>query len=179
MNLKFDPVDVVGAGCWDTISRLFLFATSVMVGCGIGSWALHAHHMFDDPWEPILYFIIGPAHLLSAWALISFPLLLAGLFMMIRSEEELAPRWAALASILGLLCVVGYFRDFNSRWLPWVLWLVMSAMLCTATWFWMQWHRNRWIQEIEEIKAENHQRRQELHDKFGTVSTNMYDIDET
>jgi hypothetical protein len=56
MNLKFDPVDVVGAGCWDTISRLFLFATSVMVGCGIGSWALHAHHMFNDPWDPIFYF---------------------------------------------------------------------------------------------------------------------------
>lgn len=179
MNLKFDPVDVVGAGCWDTISRLFLFASAVVVGCGIGSWSLHAHHMFDEIWTPILVFFLGPIHLISWWAAINFPLLLAGLFVMIRSEEALAPRWAGLATCLAYLCVLGHYSANDAFRFAWPLCLLMTAMLCTATWFWIQWHRNRWIQEIEEIKAENHQRRQELHDKFGTVATNMYDIDET
>lgn len=52
-------------------------------------------------------------------------------------------------------------------------------MLATATWFFMQWSRNRWIQEMAELKAENQQRRLELQEKFGTVATNMYSDDET
>lgn len=179
MNLKFDPVDVIGAGCFDTIRRIFLFGTSVIVGCGIGSWSLHAGHMFDNPWEPILFFLAGPIHLLSASAFVSFPLLIAGLFIMIRSEEDLAPRWAGLVSSLGLLVVLGYFKQIDSHWLTWPLWLLMTAMLCTATWFWMKWSRNRWVQEILELKEENQQRRHEIHEKFGTVAINIYDIDET
>ena len=179
MALKFDPVDVIGAGCWETLLRFFLFVSAVMVGCGIGSWSLHAGHMFDEPWSPILYFLVGPLHLFSYTIFISFPLGVAGLFVLFRSEEPLAPRWAALASSLGFLVVLGYFKDIEHHWLTWPLWFLMTSMLCTATWFWMKWSRNRWAQELLDIKVENQERRNELHEKFGTVSTNMYDLDET
>lgn len=177
MNLKFDPVDVVGAGCWDMLSRLFLFITAIFIGCGIGSWSLHVHEMFSSPEEPLLMFLIGPIHLLSSWAVISLPLLLAFLGIFVRTEKELAPRWAGLAISMAIFCLCGYFKE--AHWIAWPLCLLLCAMLATATWFFMQWSRNRWIQEMAELKAENQQRRLELQEKFGTVATNMYSDDET
>jgi hypothetical protein len=51
-------------------------------------------------------------------------------------------------------------------------------MLCTATWFFIQWQRNRWVQELEILKDENRQRRADMHAEFGTSPLNMYEIDD-
>ena len=178
MNLKFDPVDVVGAGCWDAITRVFLFVTAVFIGCGIASWAINVRSLLDEISAPIMYFLIGPVYLLSVWAIIGFPVLIGGCFMMVRTEATLAPRWTGLAIALGLLCMCGYGHA-DKAWLSWPLWIVLNAMYATATWFFIQWSRNRWIQEMAELKAENEQRRLEIQEKFGTVATNMYNNDET
>jgi hypothetical protein len=179
MNLKFDPVDVFGAGCWDAISRIFLFVSSIFMGCGIASWALFADNLLDEPLSPFFAFLVGPLHLFSAWALLAFPVMICGWFVMIRSEENLAPRWAGFAVVMGLFCMLGQSRSIGIPWISWPVWILLSAMLCTATWFFMQWQRNRWIQEMAELKAENEQRRLEIQEKFGTAATTMYSNDES
>ena len=178
MNVKFDPVDVVGAGCWDCISRLFLFATSLWVGGGIGAWALNADDLLDSPVQPIVTFLIGPFYLLSALAFITLPTVLIGIFIFIRTEKELAPRWAGFASAIGFFVLLGNFRGVKHHWLSWPIWLILTLMLCTATWFFIEWQRNRWVQELEILKDENRQRRADMHAEFGTSPLNMYEIDD-
>lgn len=179
MNLKFDPVDVVGAGCGVAIARVFRLFATIFMGCGIASWSIHTTRMFGEPWEPFVYFISGPVHLLSIWICFSLPTLIEGIIMIVRSDEPVGLRDVVFATILGLWCMLGYRSEMKSPALSWTLWIILSAMLATATWFWSQWSRNRWMQEIAELKAENDLRRQELQEKFGTVAPNMYSNDET
>jgi len=54
----------------------------------------------------------------------------------------------------------------------------MDSMMCVATWFFIQWQRNRWIRELETLKEENRQRRIEMHEEFGTSPLKLYDNDE-
>ncbi|MFM2171685.1 MAG: hypothetical protein RI957_1914, partial [Verrucomicrobiota bacterium] len=89
MNLKFDPVDIVGAGCGDAIVRVFRLFGSIFIGCGVASWSIHTTRMFDSPWEPLVCFLSGPVHLLSIWICFSLPTLVAGIIMIVRSDEPI------------------------------------------------------------------------------------------
>ena len=110
MTIKFDPVDVVRAGCWDCISRLFLFASSLWVGGGIGAWALKANDLLDSPVQPIVTFMLGPFYLLTTFAFITFPIVLTGIFMFVRTEKDMAPRWAGFATVISLLILLGNWQ---------------------------------------------------------------------
>lgn len=178
MNLKFDPVDVVGAGCWDVISRLFLFATSLWMGTGIAAWALKAPDLLESPLDALVLFFLGPAFLLSPIVFLTIPCVLVGLFMFTRTEKELAPRWVIFANVMGLLCLLGYWKSIDYHYVTWPIWILLASMLSVATWFFIQWNRNRWIKELEELKEENRQRRAEMQEQFGTANTNMYGFDE-
>ncbi len=98
--------------------------------------------------------------------------------MFIRTDKDIAPRWAGFATVISFFVIAGNWRDIKHHWLSWPIWLILSMMLCTATWFFMQWQRNRWIQEIETLKDENRQRREEMHEEFGTSPLNMYEVDD-
>jgi hypothetical protein len=178
MSLKFDPADVVGAGCWDMLTRLFLFASSLWMGSGIGAWALYGTDLLDSPVQPIITLLIGPVFLLSPLVFLTFPAVLIGLFVFIRTDKDFAPRWAGFATLIGLMILLGNFRSIEHHWLTWPVWLLMDSMICVATWFFIQWQRNRWIRELETLKEENRQRRVEMHEEFGTSPLKLYDNDE-
>lgn len=175
MSLKFDPVDVVGAGCWDVLMRLFLYGSSLWMGSGIGAWALYGADLFDSPLQPIITFLIGPAFPLSSLVFLTFPAVLIGMFVFIRTEKDIAPRWAAFATLIGLLIPLGNFRNIERHWLTWPVWLLLDSMMCVGTWFFIQGQRNRWIQQLETLKQQNHQRRVEMHEEFGTSPVKLCD----
>jgi hypothetical protein len=52
----------------------------------------------------------------------------------------------------------------------------LVVMMATALWFFRQWQLNRWIIELEKLKAENAMRRAQLKEEFGTDSAG---VDET
>ena len=177
--MKIDFGDIFASGIGWLVKQLLLFLASIWLGCTIGGAALAAGRLsrgwsFDG--DLLLY---SPALLLSLWIIPNVCFLGASIYWFVRSETNTPLACGILAGVEALFCVAGRAGRI-SGWIPisvtWVTCVVLIVMMATGLWFLRQWQLNRWIIELEGLKAENAMRRLELKQKFGTDSAG---VDET
>lgn len=178
MTLGLDPIDATRGGCSEVFIRLSCFASSLFCGTGLASLSLFATDLFDSASSPLLCLIRSPFLLFSQIFFITFPCLLIGVFLFVRTEKAIAPRWTIYSISIGLLALLGNWKNIETHYITWPIWIIANAMLVVATWFFVQWRRNRWEQEILDLKIENQQRREEISKLHGTNSIPLYTIDD-
>ena len=190
MRFSLDPGDVVGDGCWETVKRVLVVASTLWVGAMAAIVAFYAAQaiglVMSGAWsdltdlileagEAILWgLLLAPIYFLfTFWGLVMIPLMGLVMFHMFRSDKDVTWVWFAtslIVSVVGLMGLLGFGADSSLQVLAWVLLCFLMISLAVGCWLLMGWRRNAQARHLMEVHAENEQRRAELREKFGTTS---------
>jgi hypothetical protein len=167
--MQLDVEDIFAGVFGSILGRWFLFVVAVWIGCWVGVVGLLAGNYFGgaspSPGNLIGFLLFAPTLLLSLWGVANVPFLLFSFIYFIRSESIGYKAWGIVIAVESLTVMAGWakepFGGSLAHLVPWLAWLVGLVMAETGVWLIAQVARNRWVRQLEELKAENAQRNAE------------------
>lgn len=199
MRVAIDPGDVLGDGCWETVKRVLVVASTLWVGAlaaivaffageavgmmWIGAWGDLPALMLKAGETTLWAMILAPFYLLTTvWGFVLIPVMGVVMYTMFRTEKDVTWVWYSTCVLVGLVALKGMLLDGSGIMaVSWAVFIFLQISLGTGCWFLNAWRSNEQARHLMRVFMENEARRAELGKKFGTKTFgqgNLQDFDD-
>ena len=145
---------------WWAPRRPAFYFSAIWVGTQIAAYALAVGIYLSGakPDEIVHLILTSPALLWSDWLCPNGCILVLAAIRFARLEQLSFRGWAIFTGLQALCAMAHGIFDVKGPKavaITWGVWVFLMIAMAYGTWFFLQWHRNRWATEIAMLKAAN------------------------